>query len=63
VLIGVTGLVMRALGTSVETATRLGITSVSILFIGGAVLLWFVDVDRARREILDVEGGEETLGT
>ncbi|MCK4548957.1 MAG: MFS transporter [Candidatus Krumholzibacteria bacterium] len=63
VLIGTTGLVLRSFGTSAETATRLGITSVSILFIGGAVLLWFVDEDRARREILEVEGGKDTLGS
>ncbi len=63
VLIGTTGLVLRSLGASAETATRLGITSISILFIGGAVLLWFVDEERARGEILEVEGGGETLGT
>jgi hypothetical protein len=34
VLIGTTGLVLRSLGASAETATRLGITSISILFIG-----------------------------
>ena len=63
VLIGGTGLALRSMGAGVETATRLGITSVAILFIGGAVLLWFFDEDKARREILDVEGGGETLGT
>jgi UMF1 family MFS transporter len=63
VLIGTTGIVLRSLGAGVETATRLGITSVSVLFIGGAVLLWFVDCERAKREVLAEEGGEQSLDT
>jgi len=62
VLIGTTGLALRSSGVSAETATRLGISSVAILFIGGAVLLWFFDEDRARCEIIEVEG-VDTLGT
>ncbi len=63
VLIGTTGLVLRSLGAGAETATRLGITSVSILFIAGGILLYFVDEEKARREIAEVEGGGITLGT
>jgi UMF1 family MFS transporter len=63
VLIGATGLAIRSLGGSPGTASRLGITSVSILFISGAVLLYFVDEERARREIVDAEEGREALGT
>jgi UMF1 family MFS transporter len=62
-LIGGTGIAMRSLGASVETATRLGITSVAILFIAGGILLWFVDEDKARREIIEVESSGSTLGT
>ena len=62
-LIGGTGIAMRSLGASVETATRLGITSVAILFIAGGILLWFVDEDKARREILEVESSGRKLGT
>jgi len=62
-LIGGTGIAMRSLGASVETATRLGITSVAILFIAGGILLWFVDEDKARREIIEVESSGSTLDT
>jgi UMF1 family MFS transporter len=63
VLIGTTGLVLRSFGAGAETATRLGITSVAILFIAGGILLYFVDEEKARREIMEVESGGSTLGT
>ena len=63
VLIGTTGLVLKSFGTGTETATRLGITSVAILFIAGGILLYFVDEEKARREIMEVESGGSTLGT
>ena len=63
VLIGTTGLVLRSFGASAETATRLGITSVAILFIAGGILLYFVDEEKARREIMEVESGGSMLGT
>jgi UMF1 family MFS transporter len=63
VLIGATGLLLRSLGAGAETATRLGITSVAVLFIGGGVLLWLVDEERARREIAEAEGCGSKLGT
>lgn len=62
-LIGATGMALRSLGADAETATRIGITSIAVLFIGGGILLYFVDEDRARREIMEVEGGGSTLGT
>lgn len=63
VLMGTTGIVLRSLGAGAETATRLGITSVAILFIAGGILLYFVDEEKARREIMEVESGGSTLGT
>jgi UMF1 family MFS transporter len=62
-LIGTTGLVLRSLGAGAETATRLGITSVAILFVGGGTLLWFVDEETAREEIVEVEGSGSKLDT
>ncbi len=63
VLIGTTGLVLRSLGAGAEMATRLGITSVAIMFIAGGILLYFFDEEKARREIKEVESGRITLGT
>jgi UMF1 family MFS transporter len=63
VLIGMTGLALRSLGAGPETATRLGIVSVAVLFIGGALLLRLVDEDKARREIAAVESGPGPDGT
>lgn len=55
VLIGLVGLFVRSLGFSSTIASRLGITSVSVLFLTGGILLFFVDdktsvPDRAMEE-------------
>jgi UMF1 family MFS transporter len=63
VLIGATGLLLRLLGAGAETATRLGIISISALFIGGGVVLRFVDEERARLETAEAEGDGGLLGT
>jgi UMF1 family MFS transporter len=63
VLIGGTGMALRSMGARPETATRIGITSVAILFIAGAILLSFVDEERARREIAEVELTGDEVGT
>ena len=65
VLIGLSGLVARRLlmppsptpemiGAVGRTASRWSIGSVSLLFIAGAVLFYFVDENRGRREIKDL---------
>jgi UMF1 family MFS transporter len=50
VLIGSVGVLARNLGYASDIASRVSITSVSILFLAGAVLFYFVDEDKARRE-------------
>jgi UMF1 family MFS transporter len=50
VLMGGTGLLVRALGYSSDIASRVGITSIAILFIAGGTLLLFVDEEKGKRE-------------
>ena len=54
-LMGGFGLLVRHAGYSADTASRAGITSVALLFVVGGVLLYFVDEERGRREILGAE--------
>ncbi len=54
-LMGGFGLLVRRAGYSADTASRAGITSVALLFVVGGVLLYFVDEERGRREILRAE--------
>jgi UMF1 family MFS transporter len=49
-LIGGSGLLARRLGADPLAATRIGITSIALLFVVGGALLRFADEDRARRE-------------
>ncbi|PIS27627.1 MAG: hypothetical protein COT43_09590, partial [Candidatus Marinimicrobia bacterium CG08_land_8_20_14_0_20_45_22] len=60
-LIGGFGLVASRLGYSPNTSSRIGIASVSILFILGAILLIFVDEEKGKREVmyLTVESSEK----
>jgi UMF1 family MFS transporter len=51
VLMGGAGLFVRSLGYSSDTATRASITTISILFIAGGMLLLFVDEEKGRREV------------
>jgi UMF1 family MFS transporter len=51
VLMGGTGLFVRSLGYSSDLATRVSITTISLLFIAGGVLLLFVDEEKGRREV------------
>jgi len=59
-LVGFTGLAARSLGAGGTLATRLSIVSLSILFLSGGVLLFFVDEEQGRSEaaVLDVGGPE-----
>ncbi len=44
-------LLARSVGFSSDTASRLSITSISILFIAGALVLYFVDEDKGKEEL------------
>ncbi len=52
VLMGGAGLLVRQAGYSADTASRAGITSVGLLFVVGGVLLYFVDEEQGRKELL-----------
>jgi UMF1 family MFS transporter len=49
-LIGTVGLFIRSLGFSSNIASRVSITSISVLFLTGAVLLFFVNEEKAKKE-------------
>jgi UMF1 family MFS transporter len=55
-LIGGSGLLARRLGAEPLAATRIGITSIALLFVVGGSLLRMVDEDRARLEALSLFG-------
>jgi UMF1 family MFS transporter len=48
VLVGITGLAMRSAGIDSQLASRLGITSIALLFLAGGTLLYFVDEKMAQ---------------
>ncbi len=52
VLMGGFGLLVRHAGYSADIASRAGITSVGLLFLVGGVLLYFVNEEQGRRELL-----------
>ena len=60
VIIGTVGLVVRRMGYSANIASRAGIASVSILFLIGGALLYFVDEQKGKQEIqyLKLKEGE-----
>ena len=60
VIIGTVGLIVRRMGYSANIASRTGIASVSILFLIGGVLLYFVDEQKGKQEIqyLKLKEGE-----
>ncbi len=51
VLMGGCGLLVKSMGYSSDTASRVSITSISILFIAGGILLYFVDEEKGKEEI------------
>lgn len=51
-LMGGFGLLVRQAGYSAEIASRAGITSVALLFVIGGVLLYFVNEEQGRKELL-----------
>jgi UMF1 family MFS transporter len=56
VLMGGVGLFVRSLGYSGGIASRVGITSISLLFIAGGTLFYFVDEERGREEARYLSG-------
>jgi len=50
VLIGATGLLVRSMGYSNHIASRVGIMSVSLFFIAGGILFYFVNEEAGRKE-------------
>ena len=51
VFMGGIGLFMRSMGYSSDIASRTGIASVSLFFVTGGILLFFVNEDRGREEL------------
>jgi UMF1 family MFS transporter len=51
VLMGGVGLLVRSLGYSSNLASRLGIASISVLFLIGGTLLYFVDEEKGKEEL------------
>ncbi len=58
-LVGGVALAARAGGMSATTSSRIGIASVSVLFLAGGILLWFVDEETGRREAEYLSGDSE----
>ncbi|OWY23163.1 MFS transporter [Sphingobacteriales bacterium UPWRP_1] len=59
ILIGLSGITARYWGYSSDTASRISISSVSILFIAGALLFYFVDEEKARADVQAAYGNKE----
>ena len=51
VLIGGVGLLVRSMGYSGDTASRIGISSISLLFIAGGILFYFVNEEKGKEEV------------
>ncbi len=54
-LIGSVGMLMRNMGLANDTASRISITSVAILFVIGGALFYFVDEEKAKAEVRALE--------
>ena len=59
-LIGIVGLLVRNAGYSENIASRAGIASVSILFLGGGLMLYFVNEERGRDSVKYLEMDHST---
>ncbi len=57
-LMGGVGLVIRSLGYSSDTASRISLTSLSLLFLGGAMLFYFVDEEKGKEDMKYLSGKE-----
>ena len=56
VLMGGSGLLAKSAGYSSDFASRIGITSVSLLFIAGGILFYFVNEVRGKEELRYLSG-------
>jgi UMF1 family MFS transporter len=56
VLIGVTGIWARSMGYEGSTASRIGISSVAILFLAGGMVLSYVDESKGKKEAQYLSG-------
>lgn len=54
-MMGGVGLFVRSLGYSSDIASRAGIASISLFFIAGGILLYFVDEEKGRAEVKHLE--------
>jgi UMF1 family MFS transporter len=52
---GGAGLFIRSIGYSSNVASRVSITSISIFFISGGILFYFVDEKKGREEVKYLE--------
>lgn len=55
VAMGGVGLIARTMGYSSDTASRIGITSLSVFFILGGAVFYFVDEEKGREEVKYLE--------
>jgi len=55
VVMGGAGLLIKSMGYSSDIASRASITSISIFFIAGGILFYFVDEDKGREEVKYLE--------
>ena len=58
VVMGGAGLFMRSLGFSSDIASRASISSISLFFIVGGILFYFVDEEKGRAEVRYLEKSE-----
>ena len=56
VLMSAAGLFARSLGFSSSAASRIGMSSIAVLFLAGGVLLFFVNENKARTEGILLSG-------
>jgi MFS transporter, UMF1 family len=57
-LMGCVGLLVRSIGYSSNTASRISITAISLFFVAGGVLLFFVSQERGRQELQYISGSK-----
>jgi UMF1 family MFS transporter len=61
VFTGVTGLLVKSMGYSSHIASRVGISSVPLLFIAGGILFYFVNKKKAKRKLNIYQGNRVFL--
>ncbi len=60
VVLGGAGLLVKSMGYSSDIASRASITTISLFFIAGGILLYFVNEEKGRAELKYLERNEET---